>query len=65
MLLFRWIIRVRNTGIDRTDFRAFGRIIMTHAFDTLGRVDDVDRISLADGINRALRFTGTAANALI
>ena len=65
MLLLPRIIRIRNTSIDRTDFRALGRIIMTYAFDAFGRVDDIDRFSLADGINRTLWFAGAAANTLI
>jgi hypothetical protein len=65
MLLFPRVLRIGSASIDWTDFRALGRIKITHALDAFVGVDDVDRISLADGTYRALWFTGATANALV
>jgi hypothetical protein len=57
--------RVGNTGINRADFRALGGIVVTHALDALVKVNHIDSFTLADGVDRALWLTGSAANTLI
>jgi hypothetical protein len=51
--------------INRADFDALGRIMVSHAFDALVGVDDVDCLSLADSPDRAFRLTGATADALV
>jgi hypothetical protein len=65
VLLFPGMVGVRLAGINRANFRAFGRFVMTHALDTLIGVDDVLCLPLADGLYRAFWLTGSTADALI
>src|SRR3989304_9429409 len=64
-LFFPGVGRVRHAGIDRADFRALGRAKMADALNTLVRIDDVSCFTLADGLHRAFRLAGPAADALI
>jgi hypothetical protein len=59
------MVRVGHTGVNRADFGAFGRIIMSYAFNALIGVDDVGGFSLADSLYRAFRLTGSATDALV
>jgi len=63
--LFFRVVRVRHTGINRADFGALGRIKMSFALNTLIGVDYIGCVTLADGLHRALRLTGSTANALV
>jgi hypothetical protein len=56
---------VRYRRIDRADFRAPGRLIMSHALDAFVGVDIVGGLSLADSLDRAFRLAGSAADAFI
>jgi hypothetical protein len=64
-LLFPGMVGVRLGGINRADFRAFGRFVITNALDTLIGVDDVLCLPLADGLYRAFWLTGPTADALV
>jgi hypothetical protein len=65
VLLFPGMVGVRLDGINRADFRAFGRLVITHALDTFIGVDDVLCLPLADGLYRAFWLTGSTADALV
>jgi hypothetical protein len=64
-LFFPGMGRVRYRRTDRAYFRAPGRIEMSYAFDAFLGVDFVRRFAFADGLYRAFRFAGSAADALI
>jgi hypothetical protein len=59
------VVRVGHAGIDRADFGAFRRVVISYALDALIEVDYIRCFSLADGLYRALRLTGSTADALV
>jgi hypothetical protein len=65
MLFFAGMGGVGDRGADRTNFRAAGRLKEPYAFNAFLGVDFVRCLSLADGLYRAFRFTGSAADALV
>ena len=56
---------VRDTGVYRAGFRTLGCFIGTNTLGAFIGVDDVDGFPFADGVIGALRFTGSATDALI
>jgi len=56
---------IRFGGVYRANFSALGLVIETHALYAFFGVYDVRSFTLVDSLNRAFRFTGSAANALI
>ena len=58
------IVRIGDAAIDGADRRAGLIIMKTHALRAEERVDDIDRIALADRVIRALGLAGAAIDAL-
>jgi hypothetical protein len=56
------VVGIGLGGINRANFYALRRIIMSHAFYALCWVDDIDVIPLADSLHGAFWFAGSAAN---
>jgi hypothetical protein len=52
-------------SINWANFRALGRIVMSHALDTLIGVDYIGGLPLTDGLYRAFRLAGSATDALV
>jgi hypothetical protein len=59
------MVRVRFRGVNRADFRAFGRVEISYALDALIGVDDINGFSLTDGVYRAFWLTGSTTDALV
>jgi hypothetical protein len=58
------VVRIGDAAIDGADRRTGFVIVETHTFRTQERVDDIDRISLPNGIVRALRLARPAVDAI-
>jgi len=58
------IVRIGHAAIDRADRRAGLVIMKADALRAEERVDDIDRISLANGAVRALGLAGPAVDAI-
>jgi len=59
------MVRVGFGSVYRADFRALGRFVISHALHALFGVDDIDCLTLADGLHGTLGLAGSAADALI
>jgi hypothetical protein len=59
------MVRVRDAGVNRADFGAFGRIVMAHALNTLVKVNYIGCFTLADGADGALGLAGSTADTLV
>src|SRR5439155_13354053 len=59
------IVRIHNTAVDRADGRASLLVVEADAFGTEGGIDDIDVLTLRDGLVRTLGLAGSAVDALL
>jgi hypothetical protein len=52
-------------ALNRADIDALRGIVVTYALHTFDRVDNENRIALADRLDRASRLAGATANAIV
>jgi hypothetical protein len=59
------VVRIRHTAVDGANSRAGFVVVKTYALRAQDGVDDIDGVSLADGVVGAFGLTRPAVNALI
>src|SRR5205823_14165823 len=57
--------RIDNTAVDRADRGASFLVVEAYALGAEGRVDDVDVLTLRDGLIWTLGLAGSAVDALL
>ena len=59
------VVRIEWNAIDRADFHALGRFVVTNTLGTQIRIDDIDLFALGNRTVRALRLTYITVDALV
>src|SRR5438105_11016539 len=59
------IVRIHDTAVHRTDGGAGFLVVEAYAFGAEGRIDDVDVLTLRDGLIRTLGLACPAVDALL